>query len=213
MRTELEVSNTTANDVAEAPSSLGTASGFNALFDQLPIGLYRAGNDGRLLWANATLVRMFGCVSVEELNNGIFEALGFQLLCRRPECLVQLNEDDQIKGFESEWSLNDGRLFPTRENLRVIRNDAGQVIFYEGTLEELTRKQNPATRFEGTDLLNALLESIPDTIYFKDSASRFICINNAQAEVLGLDSSADAIGKTDFDFFAPEHAKEAFDDE
>jgi PAS domain S-box-containing protein len=213
MRTESEVSNTTANDVAEVASSLGSASSFDALFDQLPLGLYRAGNDGQLLWANATLVRMFGCVSVEELNNGIFEALGFQLLCRRPECLVQLNKDDEIKGVESEWSLNDGRLFLTRENLRVIRNDAGGAIFYEGTLEEITRRQNPATGFEGTDLLNALLESIPDTIYFKDSSSRFICINNAQAEVLGLDSSADAIGKTDFDFFAPEHAKEAFDDE
>ena len=57
------------------------------------------------------------------------------------------------------------------------------------------------------------MESSPDTIYFKDNSSRFIRVNKAQAEVLGLNSPEDAVGKSDFDFFAPEHAQEAFEDE
>jgi len=61
------------------------------------------------------------------------------------------------------------------------------------------------------DLLQTLMDSIPDTIYFKDRESRFTRINKAQATVLGVRDGADAIGKTDFDFF--DHASEAYADE
>ncbi len=56
-------------------------------------------------------------------------------------------------------------------------------------------------------LLHALMESIPDCIYFKDAACRYTRINQAQAEVMGIADPAEAIGKTDFDFFSPEQAE------
>ena len=67
----------------------------------------------------------------------------------------------------------------------------------------------PQDRF----LVETLMESIPDHIYFKDRESRFIRINPAMAKVFKLNDPAEAIGKTDFDFFAREHAQQAFDDE
>ncbi|MEF8879233.1 MAG: PAS domain S-box protein [Candidatus Thermoplasmatota archaeon] len=62
-------------------------------------------------------------------------------------------------------------------------------------------------------LLGTLLDSIPDTIYFKDLHSRFIKVNNSQAEFLGVDHPEEVVGKTDFDFFTEEHAKSAYQDE
>lgn len=61
--------------------------------------------------------------------------------------------------------------------------------------------------------LEILLNNIPDTIYFKDTQGRFTRINQAQADMLGLDSPEEGIGKTDFDFFTPEHARAAWEDE
>jgi PAS domain S-box-containing protein len=61
-------------------------------------------------------------------------------------------------------------------------------------------------------LLSAFLENIPDHIYFKDVQSQFITVSRSLAARCGKEVS-DFVGKTDFDFFAPEHAKNAYADE
>ena len=67
--------------------------------------------------------------------------------------------------------------------------------------------------FDDHAILLVLMENISDHIYFKDTASCFIRVNPALARRLGLQSSADAIGKTDADFFTEEHASQAYIDE
>src|SRR5262249_21416263 len=62
-------------------------------------------------------------------------------------------------------------------------------------------------------LLRALMDNLPDNVYFKDAASRFLRINKALATSFGLSDPAQAIGKMDFDFFTKEHARPAFADE
>ena len=66
------------------------------------------------------------------------------------------------------------------------------------------REQTEATLTQERDQMQALMDNIPDTIYFKDTASRFTRINRAEARVLGLSSPEQAIGKTDADFHDPQ---------
>ena len=61
-------------------------------------------------------------------------------------------------------------------------------------------------------LLRTMIDMIPAFIYAKDVGSRFIAMNAALARNMGTDS-ASAIGKTDFDFFAPELAQKFYSDE
>jgi len=62
-------------------------------------------------------------------------------------------------------------------------------------------------------LLASLMESTPDSIYFKDADSRFIRASRAQCERFGLSDPSDVIGRSDHDFFVPEHAEKARRDE
>jgi diguanylate cyclase (GGDEF)-like protein/PAS domain S-box-containing protein len=62
-------------------------------------------------------------------------------------------------------------------------------------------------------LLETLMDNVPDSIYFKDLQSRFTRINLSAAARFGVESPALAVGRTDFDFFADEHAAQALRDE
>jgi PAS domain S-box-containing protein len=63
------------------------------------------------------------------------------------------------------------------------------------------------------DLLQTLLENIPDRIYFKDKQSRFTRINQALKQLFHLSRVEEAYGKTDADFYGEEHALPALEDE
>ena len=62
-------------------------------------------------------------------------------------------------------------------------------------------------------LLRVLMETSPDRIYFKDRQSRFVRNSHAHALSLGAASPEECVGRTDFDYFAKEHAERAFADE
>jgi len=82
----------------------------------------------------------------------------------------------------------------------ISRNVTDQALM----LEELHRERN---------FLQALMDYIPHTIYFKDKQCRFTKINKAQARMIGVDKPEDAIGKSDTDFFPHEHSDGMMSDE
>ncbi len=80
--------------------------------------------------------------------------------------------------------------------------------------ESETRFQQLAVKHtEESDFLHTLMENTPDHIYFKDTESRFVRINRSLADRFGLKNPAEAVLKTDFDFFTREHAQQAYQDE
>jgi PAS domain S-box-containing protein len=62
-------------------------------------------------------------------------------------------------------------------------------------------------------LVSAFLENVPYYVYFKDRDSRFIALSKSLAHYLGATSTAEVLGRTDFDFFDVSHAQDAFNDE
>src|ERR1043165_7360242 len=80
-------------------------------------------------------------------------------------------------------------------------------------LSEGTNPPLPAGESLDSAILQMLMETLPDRIYFKDRHSRFVRNNLAHARSLGAASPADVVGKSDADFFSREHAERAFADE
>ena len=78
---------------------------------------------------------------------------------------------------------------------------------------EAQRQQAEAELAYERDLLQALMDNSPDYVFFKDTESRFIRTNRAHSQLLGLDYPNQAMGKTDFDFFSEEYARQFYDEE
>lgn len=67
--------------------------------------------------------------------------------------------------------------------------------------------------YSPADLLEVLLTSSPDPIYFKDRNSRFVCYSQAFSKLHALEGPGALKGKSDFDLFTEEHARQAYEDE
>ena len=101
-----------------------------------------------------------------------------------------------------------------RVHARPILDDAGRFSGMSGTLSDITKaKHAEQALIREHALLEALMDSTPDHIYFKDADSRFTMVNAAVARSLGLDDPAQAVGRTDFDFFPEEEARPVFEAE
>ena len=94
---------------------------------------------------------------------------------------------------------------------RQIAGLEGSVAQWRQTCEHLQQIAEQADY--DRHLLRSLMDYLPDSIYFKDLQGRFIRINQGKAQRSGLQDPAQAIGKSDAEFFSPEHAREAADDE
>ena len=88
----------------------------------------------------------------------------------------------------------------------------------KNTQESLEKKNDEMHQLQ-LDLINekilidALMENIPDAIYFKDLQSRFIKVSKEMQNLFNKISPTGIIGKTDFDMFTDEHARPAYETE
>ncbi|HLM55057.1 MAG TPA: PAS domain S-box protein, partial [Pyrinomonadaceae bacterium] len=74
------------------------------------------------------------------------------------------------------------------------------------------RKRAQEALSRESSLLRALMDNVPDAIYFKDTEGRFTRVNRHAPYRAGL-APEEVVGKTDFDFFVEEHARAAREDE
>ncbi len=132
---------------------------------------------------------------------------------RAPVGEVLAAGEDYEGAFRAIWAA-DGSTHLLRASSKVLRDPQGHPERVIGVAWDLTgRQQIDAQSARDGQLLRALMESIPDKIYFKDTASRFVCVNKAKLAKHGLSDMAEMLGKTDFDFFTRERAEMAFANE
>ena len=110
---------------------------------------------------------------------------------------------------------------PKYEKKNKKKKYIGSLVLFE----DITSKVNFEDKLEGkivglqkelvfkSNLLSSLLHKTPDHIYFKDKQSRFVQVSRAFVKNLGVKKVDEVIGKTDFDFYAKPHAKQAYREE
>jgi PAS domain S-box-containing protein len=147
-----------------------------SLFDQSPIGIYRTTPDGRILAANGALLLALGYASLEELTARNLDLDGYEPTYPRQEFKERIERDGEVIGFESAWLKKDGQVLGVRESARVVRDQDGKTLYYEGTIEDVTAQRRGE---EERRHLVAAIEQASETIVITDTEGRIEYVNPA----------------------------------
>ena len=103
----------------------------------------------------------------------------------------------------------------TRQAAERLKEGNAQLLEQREALQRENQERRKAEEAAGRerDLLRALIDNIPDQIYFKDRESRFVRVNAALAEAVGSSGAEAMVGKSDRDFFTMDLAAATFEEE
>ncbi|MBU7025269.1 MAG: PAS domain S-box protein, partial [Theionarchaea archaeon] len=121
---------------------------YRDLFENAPIGIYRTTPDGQILMANPALVHLLGYTTFEELATRDLEEEGFEPGYPRSTFKEFLERNEQISGLESAWTRKDGSTVFLRENAKAVRDETGTILYYEGTVEDITQRKKAEERLK-----------------------------------------------------------------
>jgi len=157
-----------------------------SMFEHLPVGLYRNAPDGTFMDANPALVRILGYPEREALEHRYSRDF-FVHPDDRERFWSLLEQYGVVRGFESSLRRPDGVPFRVRNTARLHRNEKGELLYVEGTLEDATEAQAAtAAPLEDDGAFRAVVDDSASGIALLDLEGRIIATNPAFAHTFSF---------------------------
>jgi PAS domain S-box-containing protein len=132
--------------LVEAEAALRqTERHYRTLFENCPIGIYRTSVDGEVLLANPFILKMLGYDSLDELRSQNIEH--DHKVADRAQFKRILSRDGEVTNRRATWYAKDGHPVLVSECAKAVRGESGEIIFYEGTVEDVTERSAAEARF------------------------------------------------------------------
>ena len=129
---------------------------FRNLFETVLEGVYQSTPDGRILAANPMLFKMLGLANESELAGiNIAEDLYVDPHVRQ-QLIERLEHEGRLQNVEYELRRRDGGIITVLENARVERDETGAVLYYEGTLTDITPRKRIEEQLRQAQKVEAL---------------------------------------------------------
>ncbi len=188
---------------------------YYGIFDHLVEGIFRTSPDGNYLMANVALARIYGydspvelMANIKDIANRLYVDHG-----RRDEFVRLMQENDTLNGFESRIYRKDGSIIWISENCRAVRDRQGKLLYYEGTVEDITRHRLVEEALRSSEsLYHSLVETMPQGVFRRDLQGRFTFANQPYCK-FHKKTPEELIGKTDFDLFPKASADKYWSDD
>ena len=181
---------------------------YHGFFDHIVEGVFQTSLDGHYLMANNALARIYGYDSAEELTASVTD-IARKLYVeegRRAEFIRLMQEHDTVVDFQSRIHRKTGEIIWITENVRAIRDAAGQLLYYEGTVEDVSAQKLTAEKLHDSEhLYHSLVENLPQNIFRKDLDGRFTFANQRFCQTVGIPLEK-ILGRTDAELFSAEMA-------
>jgi len=170
---------------------------YRHIFENAIEGIFQASTSGRFTSANPALARLHGYSSPSELVEEVSSIRDQVFLDpeRHSELIRLLLQHDAVTNFEARTRRKDGGEQWVSMNVRAFRNDEGRIVFYEGTMEDITqRKEGERALAESEERYRTVIEHSNDGIAFA-RAGVHEYVNPRFVEMFGYDSPEELIGK------------------
>ena len=122
---------------------------YRGIFENAVMGIFQTTSSGQYLSANDALAQTYGYQSTDELKASVTD-ISRQLYVddrRREDFVRAMAEQGSVTGFESQIYRKDGNVRWISENAREVRDPKGELLYYEGTIEDITdRKEAEAAQ-------------------------------------------------------------------
>lgn len=185
---------------------------YRSIFENIQDVFFQIDTSGNVIEISPSVEKHTGYKRQELLGNNI------DLIFSNRDELIELynfiKNTDEITDLEAciKTKENEIRYISINSHLLKINKEENPII--AGSFRDITRRKQMEYELSyERELLDNIMNYIPDTIYFKDKNCCFTRVNKAQADFLGLNNPKDAIGKSDFDFFPKEFAQVTYNDE
>jgi PAS domain S-box-containing protein len=189
-----------------------TEEKYRAIVENSIHGIFQSTPAGRFLSLNSAMADMYGYDSAQEMIDSITD-ISSQIYVdpnARIELQNRLAAGEKLFGFETQDYRKDGSTFWTSLNVQAIRDEKGEIIYYEGTVEDITyhRSADEALR-SSEERYRTLFSGVLEGIYRSTPEGRFVDVNPAMARMFGYDSREEML---DVDiknalFFSPKDRK------
>ncbi|HEX8071985.1 MAG TPA: PAS domain S-box protein [Pyrinomonadaceae bacterium] len=180
---------------------------YRAIFENAIHGIYQSLPEGRFLNVNPALARMLGYDSPADMIaccNDIAHAY-YADPADRDVFRRLIAQRGILRGYEVLVRRKDGTPVWTRENVYEVRDDEGRLLYYEGSVEDVTaQKQTEAALRESEERYRNLFEYANDVIYTTDLAGYYTSVNQVGERVTGY-SRAELCRMNFAQLVAPEH--------
>ena len=182
---------------------------YRKLFEGSVDGIYVTTPGGALLNANPALARMMGYQMPQDLIDGIGDIADtiYVHAAAREEYKSLMLRDGMVREFEYQVRSRDGTVLWLSDSATAVRDEAGEVIRYEGTVRDITDQRRAEDAIaEGRRLLQQVIDTVPAVINVKDKQLCYILMNRYMAGIFGIEP-IDAIGRTTTDLMSRYGAK------
>ena len=181
----------------------------DALADTVPDFIFFKDLEGRFLRINRSLAALYGIADpAQAVGKSDFDFYPREEAERfRHDEREIVRTGKPLVAKEERGTYPDGRVVWNLTTKMPLRDRSGRVVGTFGISRDITPlKKAEEALAERVYLLNALMENVPDNIFFKDRDGRFILVSRQHARRCGFENPSQVTGKTDFDIFPADEA-------
>ncbi len=119
-----------------------TEKKFRTIVENAASGIYQVAVDGRILSANPALARILGYGTYPELVAGVVD-IGKIYVDPRERLRYERDIENYglVRNHEAQIRRKDGQIVWISESARVVRDDDGNLLYYEGSIEDITQRK------------------------------------------------------------------------